>query len=138
MVNYKRSFFAPSNKGKAGEVFVHNLLAGHTKAERDQQERIERITQLLKSYGLLDLDPRAILETARVRSISIDQIEKKLLLPIAAERQGWSKKQRKAATVIGFFGRHAWFGALLFLVFIWLFVKFLDVTLKPFLDAFFK
>lgn len=124
MARYRRSFLARSNRGKFGEVLLHNLLAGQTKSEKQQEERVKRVAILLKKYELADLNPRAILDYARDHSISIDQIEKKVLFPEIRRRQklAWdlqrmSKADRQALAIMSFFERTKYFWvALIFLV----------------------
>jgi hypothetical protein len=97
MTRSRRNYFAKSNRGKFGEVFFNNVLAGPSKAERVQAEREERVRHLFEKHGLGDLNAGKILKLAADNSISIDQIEKRILLPIVEERSGRSPARKLIA-----------------------------------------
>lgn len=65
-----------------------------TQVEYKTREREQRVENVLKAYELTDLSARKLLRLAHDNSIRIDQIEKRIVVPIAEERALWTDEQR--------------------------------------------
>lgn len=97
MTARKRSYFAKANRGNEGAVLIHNLLTPKSKSDREYDDRINRVQYLLEKHGISDVSAQEILKRAHYDSVRIDQIEKKIVLPLAEERADPEYQARVAA-----------------------------------------
>jgi hypothetical protein len=81
---------AKSNLNKIGSTMLHNILAGKSKGEMKESERVRRIQYLLEKHDLSKKNARKILDQAKLEGIRIDKIEAEIIEPmqrkILAER----------------------------------------------------
>ena len=84
------------SKGKYSESnWVKALLRPTSKGVRVQRDREERVKYVLAGYDMKGLSPSRILKYAQLENISIDQIEKRIVHPLAKLKREDEKKYTK-------------------------------------------
>jgi len=96
MARRKKNYFSASNRGKAINVFAHNMMAGKSKAEKKEEERICRIKHMMSVNGLPAAYLNAAVKRMKLEGIAINRVEKELIIPWAKEYKLKQKEKDEA------------------------------------------